>query len=147
MRANKLQVILDTNVFMVSILPHHIYFWIYQSLRNKEYDLLISNEILSEYYEKLTNKYGLENTNTAIEVLLTSSNVHLISPTYRFTLIVDDPDDDKFVDCAVAGNADFIVSHDKHYNVLKNIPFPKVNVIKILEFKEILEERKRNKTA
>ncbi len=147
MTANKLQVILDTNVFMVSILPHHIYFWIYESLRNKEYDLLISNEILSEYYEKLTNKYGLENTNTAIEVLLTSSNVHLISPTYRFTLIVDDPDDDKFVDCAVAGNADFIVSHDKHYNVLKNIPFPKVNVIKILEFKEILEERKRNKTA
>ena len=147
MRANKLQVILDTNVFMVSILPHHIYFWIYQSLRNKEYDLLISNEILSEYYEKLTNKYGLENTNTAIEVLLTSSNVHLISPTYRFTLIVDDPDDDKFVDCAVAGNADFIVSHDKHYNVLKNIPFPKVNVIKIPEFKEILEERKRNKAA
>ena len=147
MTANKLQVILDTNVFMVSILPHHIYFWIYQSLRNKEYDLLISNEILSEYYEKLTAKYGLENTNTAIEVLLTSSNVHLISPTYRFTLIVDDPDDDKFVDCAVAGNADFIVSHDKHYNVLKNIPFPKVNVIKIPEFKEILEEQKRSTTA
>lgn len=124
MTTNRLQVILDTNVFMVSILPHHKYFWIYQSLRNKEYDLLISNEILSEYYEKLADKYGLENTNTAIEVLLTSPNVHFITPTYRFSLIIDDPDDDKFVDCAVAGNADFIVSHDKHYNVLKNIPFP-----------------------
>ena len=139
MTTNNLKVILDTNVFMVSILPHHKYFWIYKALRQKEYDLLISNEILSEYYEKLTEKYGLENTNNAIEVLLTSSNVNLISPSYRFTLIKDDPDDDKFVDCAVAGNADFIVSHDNHYNILKDIPFPKVNVIKIPEFKVILD--------
>lgn len=34
----------------------------------------------------------------------------------------------------------FIVSHDNHYNILKNIPFPKINVIKIPEFKEILED-------
>ena len=139
MTTNSLKVILDTNVFMVSILPHHKYFWIYQKLRQKEYDLLISNEILSEYYEKLTEKYGLENTNNAIEVLLTSTNVHLISPSYRFTLIKDDPDDDKFVDCAVSGNADFIVSHDKHFDILKSIAFPKVNVIKIPEFKDILD--------
>jgi putative PIN family toxin of toxin-antitoxin system len=125
---------------MVSLLPHHKYFWIYKSLRDKEYDLLISNEILSEYYEKLTEKYGLTNTNNAIEVLLTSTNVQLISPSYRFLLIKDDPDDDKFVDCAVAGNADFIVSHDKHYNILKEVSFPKVNVIKIPEFKEVLED-------
>jgi uncharacterized protein len=139
MITNNLKVILDTNVFMVSILPHHKYFWIYESLRQKHYDLLISNEILSEYYEKMTERFGLENTNNALEVLLTSTNVHLISPTYRFTLIKDDPDDDKFVDCAVAGNADFIVTHDGHFNVLKNIPFPVVNVIKIPEFKEILD--------
>ena len=139
MTTNNLKVILDTNVFMVSILPHHKYFWIYQTLRQKEYDLLISNEILSEYYEKLTEKYDLENTNNAIEVLLTSTNVHLISPSYRFTLIKDDPGDDKFVDCAVAGNADFIVSHDKHFDILTSIAFPKVNVIKIPEFKDILD--------
>ena len=139
MTTNNLKVILDTNVFIVSILPHHKYFWIYQTLRQKEYDLLISNEILSEYYEKLTEKYDLENTNNAIEVLLTSTNVHLISPSYRFTLIKDDPDDDKFVDCAVSGNADFIVSHDKHFDILKSIAFPKVNVIKIPEFKDILD--------
>ena len=79
-------------------------------------------------------------TNNAVEVLLTSTNVQLISPSYRFLLIKDDPDDDKFVDCAVAGNADFIVSHDKHYNILKEVSFPKVNVIKIPEFKEVLED-------
>ncbi len=140
MKTNNLKVILDTNVFMVSILPHHKYFWIYEYLRKKRYDLLISNEILSEYYEKLSEKYGIENTNNAIEVLLTSSNVHLISPSYRFKLIVDDPDDDKFVDCAIAGNADFIVTHDSHFNVLQRIPFPTVKTVKIAEFQKILND-------
>jgi uncharacterized protein len=139
MKTNNLKVILDTNVFMVSILPHHKYFWIYEYLRKKRYDLLISNEILSEYYEKLAERYGIENTNNAIEVLLTSSNVHLISPSYRFTLIADDPDDDKFVDCAIAGNADFIVTHDAHFNVLQRIPFPTVKTVKIAEFQKILD--------
>lgn len=53
---------------------------------------------------------------------------------------ITDEDLDKWLeDDAVAGNAGFIVSHDNHYNILKTIPFPKVNVIKIPEFKEILD--------
>jgi len=50
-----------------------------------------------------------------------------------------DPDDNKFFDCAVAGNADYIVSEDKHFNILKHIPFPSVNAIKTIDFKKILE--------
>ncbi len=39
-------------------------------------------------------------------------------------------DDNKFVDCAVAANASFIVSHDKDFNILKEIDFPKAIIIK-----------------
>ena len=67
-------------------------------------------------------------------------NTAKISPTFRFLLIKDDPDDDKFVECAVAGNADFIVSHDKRFDILKTIDFPVVDVITIEEFREILNE-------
>ena len=42
-----------------------------------------------------------------------------------------DPDDDKFVDCAVAGNAKYIVTEDSHYDVLKGLDFPKVDIIKL----------------
>jgi predicted nucleic acid-binding protein len=49
-----------------------------------------------------------------------------------------DPDDDKFVDCAVSANADFLVTNDRHYGILKNIPFPHLKVIRIEEFLEIL---------
>ena len=48
-------------------------------------------------------------------------------------------DRNKFVDCAIASNADFIVTNDGHFNVLKNIPFPKVKVISIDDFMEILK--------
>lgn len=139
MKTSKLKIILDTNIILVSILPHHKYHWIYQRFREKSYILYISNEILSEYYEKLVEKFGLSIANNTLDLLIVSSNVRFISPTFRFTLIKDDPDDDKFVDCAIAGNVDYIVTHDKHYNVLKDIPFPKVETLTIDEFKEVLD--------
>jgi predicted nucleic acid-binding protein len=46
-------------------------------------------------------------------------------------VIYADPDDDKFVDCAVAANAKFIVTEDNHFNVLKNYAFPAVEIIKL----------------
>ncbi|MCB9294286.1 MAG: PIN domain-containing protein [Lewinellaceae bacterium] len=58
---------------------------------------------------------------------------------YRWELIYNDPDDNKFVDCAVAGQADFLVTHDKHFNVLKEIPFPKVEILRLEALKELLE--------
>ena len=49
-----------------------------------------------------------------------------------------DPDDDKFVDYAIASNADFIVTHDKHFNVLKDIDFPKVQTVNLTQFQQML---------
>ena len=62
------------------------------------------------------------------------TNVTFIDPHYSFGLIHADEDDNKFVDCAIASNAIFIVTEDKHYNELANIPFPKVEVIGIDDF-------------
>ena len=143
MKNNELRVVLDTNILMVSFLPHHKHFWLYEALENRRFTLLLSNEILEEYYEKIAERY-----NTSIADMLTFAlpnlkNAFKVSPTFRFLLIKDDPDDDKFVDCAVAGNADFIVSHDNHFNILKTIVFPVVEVITIEEFREILNEQLR----
>ena len=67
------------------------------------------------------------------------SNVVQTDIFYKWLLIESDPDDDKFVDCAVAGNVDFLVTNDRHYNILKTIGFPPVNVISLEEFKLIYE--------
>ena len=56
---------------------------------------------------------------------------HLIN---NVCLIEEDPDDNKFVDCAIVAGADYIVSEDAHFRVLEKIPFPKVNVILLNQF-------------
>ena len=54
-------------------------------------------------------------------------------------LLLGDMDDNKFVDCAIAINANFIVTHDKDFNILKSIPFPIIPVIDTNEFKKLLD--------
>jgi len=53
---------------------------------------------------------------------------------------LSDKDDNKFVDCAVAGNADYLVSNDKHFNCLKEVEFPKLNVVTIDAFVQLLTD-------
>ena len=79
-----------------------------------------------------------------IHLLLESEYVELINPYFRLQLIEVDHDDDKFVDCAFAANATYIVSDDKHYDVLKEIDFPKLLVLKLKEFLGLLQSEKNN---
>jgi predicted nucleic acid-binding protein len=53
---------------------------------------------------------------------------------YHFGLIEADLDDNKFVDCAIAVNAEYIVSNDAHFNVLKHVDWPHLIVIDIQTF-------------
>ena len=69
-----------------------------------------------------------------VYTILERKNVRQISAYYKWNLITADPDDNKFVDCAVAANAKYIVTEDHHFNVLKRISFPVVNVIDIDKF-------------
>ena len=142
MKNNNLRVVLDTNILMVSFLPHHKHFWLYEALENGQFTLLLSNEILEEYSEKITERYNSVIADMIAFALSNLKNTLKISPTFRFLLIKADPDDDKFVDCAVAGNADFIVSHDNHFNILKTIDFPVVEVLTIEVFRDIFNEQK-----
>lgn len=80
---------------------------------------------------------GLAKSLDALDALLSQSNLIEISPTYRFNLL-NDPDDNKFVDCAIAANAVCIVSHDRDFLPLRAIEFPKVAVVDTEGFKELL---------
>ena len=82
-------------------------------------------------------KIASESTLGAIDNL---SNIELIHTYFHFGLITKDKDDNKFVDCAIASNADFILTEDRDFKVLEEIEFPKVNVISIDNFQKILEK-------
>ena len=68
--------------------------------------------------------------------------MEFITPYFHFNLITADPDDNKFVDCAITANARYIVSNDKHYNILKQIPYPTIDVISIKEFAKLIQKNK-----
>ena len=101
--------------------------------------VLDTNEILTEYQEKLVSRYGLKETEVTLDFLLLLPNINLVTPYYHWHLIEKDADDNKFVDCAIGGNADYLVTNDKDFNILKIIDFPKINVVSIDEFKVVLE--------
>ena len=67
-------------------------------------------------------------------------NVERIEPYFMLNLITNDSDDNKFVDCAFAGNAHYIVSNDKHFNALQEVEFPKLSVITGEDFAELLQQ-------
>lgn len=133
----RLKIVLDTNVLLVSIPSHSKYHWIFQKLIKKEFNLFITNDILKEYEEILYRKYIPETVENVIEILLLANNVKKIIPYFHWNLIDADKDDNKFVDYAIAGNADYLVTNDKHFNVLMEVDFPRIKVITIAEFQKI----------
>ncbi|MEY4539877.1 MAG: hypothetical protein RLZZ306_1634 [Bacteroidota bacterium] len=134
-----MKIILDTNVLLVSLPSHSKYYPIFQALQNKVFDLYLSNEILTEYEEIIARSLGLNRTDLKLQELLNLSNVHHIEPFYNWQLIEDDADDNKFADCAVACGADYLVTNDRHYNILNNIPFPPITIIKAEGFLELIK--------
>lgn len=134
----KLNIVVDTNVLLVSISSKSKYHWIFQALLSGEYNLFLTNEILTEYEEVTAQKWNYQTSKYLIRTLIELNNVYKSEIYYRLNLIKNDPDDNKFVDYAFASNADFIVSHDHNFYVLENIEFPDINVIKVDEFKKAL---------
>lgn len=133
-----MKVVLDTNILLVSIAKKSQYRVIFDSLLSNKFDLIISNDILSEYTEIIAQKTNGMVANNISEMLLALSNVQKQDVFYKWNLIEADKDDNKFVDCAIAGNADYLVSNDKHFNCLKNIEFPKLSLLNINEFMALL---------
>ena len=134
---SKLKVVLDTNILLVSISSKSKYHWVFKKLLNSEYNLYVTNEILLEYEEIISNKFSKEVAKNVIRTLLYLENVTLSTPFYKWNLIPNDKDDNKFVDCYIVSNSDVLVSNDNHFNSLSKIEFPKINVIKIDKFKEL----------
>ena len=133
-----MKIVLDTNCLLPAVFPHSIYHWVWKSFRHGVFTLCYTTEILAEYEELLSRFYPPEITNNTMLLLLSSRNVEKITPFFKWNLISADPDDNKFVDCALNAGADYIVTNDKHFNVLKSLGFPPIKVVNIDTFKSIL---------
>ncbi len=127
-------IVLDTNCLIQSISFHSKFHPIWQSIMKGENILCVSNDIFDECLEVLLRFFDEEYSFLVINTIVNNRNTKFITPYFRFNLIAADPDDNKFVDCAVTAGAKYIVTNDKHFDVLKNIDFPKVEIINLIDF-------------
>ena len=122
------QIVLDTNCLLQSISRRGRYYRVWHDFVFGRYDLCVTTEILEEYEEILSRYTSPTVGQMVVEAIIRANNVRRIDARFRFGLIVADPDDNKFVDCAIVSGAECIVSNDSHFNVLASIPFPSVHV-------------------
>ena len=109
-----IKVVLDTNVFVSSFFggnPKKIVdLW-----KTGEVTLCLSRTIIDEYVEVL-RRLGLQNERELDELLgLFARGFHVLfaARTPKLQVVDEDPDDDKFIECAVALKASYVISGDK----------------------------------
>lgn len=135
-------IVIDTNVLLVSISDRSKHHWLYKAVIDKKIQIAFTNDILAEYEEQIAAHWHPEVAANVIRSLIELSTSKPTIIYFHLNLIESDADDNKFADCAFAANADYIVTNDSHFNVLKQISFPAIRVVNIEEFKEILLKEK-----
>lgn len=138
MQNNK--IVLDTNCLLVSISKYGEAYPVWRGFLEGRFTLCVSTEILEEYEEIIASMTTPDIARNVVDAILKRSNVERINPYFHWQLISTDLDDNKFVDCAFAAGAAYIVSDDSHFDVLRDITFPQLPVIKLKDFIEVLEK-------
>ena len=128
-------VVIDTNC-LLQIISRNSPYPIWDAFLVGKYELCVSNDILDEYQEILEQQITPTVAENVVLLLLNKQNVRFVDPHFRMGLITTDPDDNKFVDCAFAANADYLVSEDSHFDILRTTPFPHLNLVTLDEFLE-----------
>jgi len=115
-----MRVVIDTNIFVSSFFggkPRQIIdLW-----KNGNLILCLSGEILDEYVEVL-NRLGFrdrEEMGELLKLFAENVNIRFTSKTPKLQLVQEDPDDDKFIECAVALGAGYVITGDKALKALE----------------------------
>jgi len=141
MSTTGIRVVIDTNVFITIVGSRSPFRWIFDAIIEGKLILCLSGEIILEYQEILLRKTNEEVASNIVDFLTIHPFVVKSEPYFRFLLITQDMDDNKFVDCAISANAFCIVSNDKHFNVLGKTSFPKVRVLDLPDFETLFKKK------
>ena len=128
-----MKIVIDTNVFISGVFFTGPPYRILKAWRNSEIQILISEEIIEEYRrvgEVLSKQFADIEFGPILQLF--TINAELIQPRKLTAQVCEDPDDDKFLECAISGNSNLIVSGDK--NLLKISGYKKIEVIRPRNF-------------
>ncbi|MBU0566967.1 putative toxin-antitoxin system toxin component, PIN family [bacterium] len=132
----KPKVVVDTNVFISAhLVPNGNPAKVVDSwVEDDGYELILSKPIVEEIIKVLHRKeIKVERIEKLLSLIFQKAT--MVTPEKEISIIKDDPDDNKFLECAVSGGAAYIVSGDKHLLDLGGY-----DGIEILTPKRFLEE-------
>ena len=132
-----MKITVDTNILVSATFWYGDSFKILELVERKQVALILSPEIIEEFvkvlnYDDLQQKVKnkkLTMKRTVDKVIALST---LVYPAEKIRYINEDPDDNKFLECAKAGKVDFIVSRDNH--LLKLKVFDGIQILSPSEF-------------
>ena len=128
-----LRVVLDTNVYFSAFhSARGVPFELWRKAVQREYALLVSPAIVRELARVLRVNLKWPEADLRTQLKLVVRVASVVEPKIRLRVIADDPDDDRIVECAVAGNADLIVSGDRHLTKLKT--FEGLGIVRPADF-------------
>ena len=128
------RIVLDTNCLLQSLPTNSPYHKVWTNILNGHIQLCVNTEIMNEYEEILSIKTTKDIAHNVVEAIARLSTTYYQETFFHFGLIQSDIDDNKFVDCAIASDAEYIVSNDRHFDVLELVQWPKLSVVCIRDF-------------
>ncbi|WP_461107196.1 PIN domain-containing protein [Spirosoma koreense] len=132
---------MDTNQLLSAISPKSLSHWLYQAIFSESFTLCVTTDILEEYDEIIEWEFRRRDVaDKVLEALINSPFVEKVWVSFFWWFLTVDTDDNKFSDCSIAAGADYLLTEDAHFNVLVTIDFPRVNVISLEDFHQILED-------
>lgn len=134
------RIVLDTNCLLQALPSRSPYHHVWTEVMEGRISLCVNTDILNEYEEILALKVTHEVAHNVVESIARLHTTVFQEVYIHFGLISQDVDDNKFVDCAVAANAEYIVTNDAHFTVLRDIEWPRVEVITLRDFSAQLNE-------
>lgn len=124
------RVVLDTNIFVSMALGGQV----------GKFILIVSEDIVSEYLDVLQRpKLRLKSRTISTIINRVYRKADFVAPEEKILVVLADPSDNKFLEAAIAGKTDYIVSGDKHLLELKK--FQSIPIITAREFLDVLESK------
>ena len=127
-------IVLDCNCLIQLIPKKSKYRIIWEKILKNEIVLCVTTEILNEYSEILSYYFSVSLSDYVLNTILNLRTLKKTEVYFNWNLITVDEDDNKYVDCAIAANAELLVTEDNHFKILKTIAFPQVKCIKLDNF-------------
>lgn len=139
-----MKAVIDTNVVISSFLsPKGIRAKIIKAWQDQQFELVISEDIMAEYekalnYPEVSSRHKMNSDQVSRVINNLRSFATVIKPKKKLAVIKDDPEDDKFLECASEAGAEYIISADPHLLSLEY--YKGIQILSPSEFLSVIQQ-------